>query len=279
MNRRELLQLLGGAVALGTPARLMACAAGDKLGKIGVQLYTVRSLMAQNVEDTLRRVAEIGYQEVEFAGLFNRTPSAMRATLDSLGLAAPSTHIDVREIAPERISQQLDTANTLGNRYLVVAFLAPELRRTLDDWKRVAARFNAAGEAAKARGIQFAYHNHDFEFVPIDGQVPFDVLLQASDPSLVRIELDLYWITKAGGDPAAYFNRWPARFPMVHVKDSAGPPDHQMRDVGAGVLPFAQLFAQRQKAGIEHFFVEHDNPKQPLDSIRASFDHLRRLTF
>ncbi len=293
-SRRTFLgQAAATALALGIPAQLVACAPadgkgesdttaappGDKLAKIGVQLYTVRTLMAKNVEETLRQVAEIGYQELEFAGYFDRTPSALRQTIDSLGLTAPAAHVGLNDLEGARLPQTLDAATTLGHHYLVVAWMPPEARKTLDDWKRISERFNKAGEAVKARGMQFAYHNHDFEFMPIDGKVPLDVMLEATDPSLVQMELDLYWIARGGGDWRAYFSRWPGRFKMVHVKDSAGPPQHEMRDVGAGSLPFAQIFAQRAQAGIDHFFVEHDEPPDPLASIRASFNHLKQLTF
>lgn len=293
-DRRTFLgQAAATALALGVPAQLLACApaeekadngdtaqkAGDKLERIGVQLYTVRTLMAKNVEETLRQVREIGYNEVEFAGYFDRAPSALRQTIDSLGLSAPAAHVGLNDLEGDRLPRTLDAANTMGHRYLIVAYMPPEARKTLNDWKSIAERFNKAGEAVKARGMQFAYHNHDFEFVPIDGKIPLDVMLEATDPSLVRMELDLYWIAKGGGDWRAYFARWPGRFKLVHVKDSAGPPQHEQRDVGAGMLPFAEIFAQRASAGIEHFFVEHDEPSDPLGTIRASYNHLKQLTF
>jgi sugar phosphate isomerase/epimerase len=293
-SRRTFLgQAAATALVLGAPAHLLACApsdakgekqdtaqpAGDKLARIGVQLYTVRDLMKQNVEDTLRKVADIGYKEVEFAGYFDRKPAALRATLDQLGLTSPASHIGYDTIDSAKIGATLEDANTIGNKYIIVAYLLDTQRKTLDQYKRIAEQFNRAGEAAKARGLQFAYHNHDFEFVPLDGKVPYDVLLESTDPSLVKMEMDLYWITMAGGDWQAYFDRWPGRFPLVHVKDSAGPPQHEQRDVGGGSIPFATIFAQRKKGGIEHYFVEHDNPKDPLASIGASYNHLKQLTF
>ncbi len=279
-SRRSFLSQAGAAaLTLGVADRLLALAPADRIDKIGVQLYTVRDLMKQNVEDTLTSVAKIGYKEVEFAGYFDRQPKALRATLDKLGLTSPASHIGFDAIDPAKIGATLDAANAIGNKYIIVAYLLDSQRKTVDDWKRHSELFNRAGEAAKARGLTFAYHNHDFEFVRLDGKVPYDVLLESTDPKLVKMEMDLYWITKAGADWSAYFNRWPGRFPMVHVKDSAGAPQHEMRDVGAGSMPFGSIFAQRKKGGIEHFFVEHDNPKDPLVSIRASYEHLKTLTF
>ncbi|HYR98173.1 MAG TPA: sugar phosphate isomerase/epimerase, partial [Gemmatimonadales bacterium] len=173
----------------------------------------------------------------------------------------------------------LDAAPVIGHRYLVLAWIPAEERHTLDDYKRWAERLNRAGTEAKAAGLQFAYHNHDFEFAPLDGKLPYDVLLAETDPKLVQLEVDLYWITKGGQDPLAYFARWPGRFPMVHVKDSAGPPDHRMVAVGAGKIDFKKIFAQSDQAGIKHYFVEHDDPADPFASIRASCEYLKQLEF
>ena len=294
-DRRSFLgQAAASALALGIPSQLLGCtkadgkadidtaapvAAAEKLDRIGLQLYTVRDMMKANVEDTLAKVAGVGYKEVEFAGYFDRKPEALRATLDKLGLTSPASHIGYDAIAPGKINATLDAANQLGNKYIIVAYLLDTQRKTLDDWKRHAEAFNKAGQAAAARDMAFAYHNHDFEFVPLDGKIPYDVLLESTDPALVKMEMDLYWITFAGSDWSAYFNRWQGRFPLVHVKDSAGAPKHEMRDVGGGSIPFGTIFAQRKKAGIEHFFVEHDNPKDPIASITASYQHLKNLTF
>ena len=136
------------------------------------------------------------------------------------------------------------------------------------------------GEQARAAGIRFAYHNHDFEFARLEGRwLPYDALLERCDPRHVAFEMDLYWITKGGQDPLAYFARWPGRFPMVHVKDSMGPPDNKMADVGAGKIDWKRIFSKEQQAGIKHFFVEHDQPADAFASIRASCEYLKRLEF
>src|SRR3989475_4408761 len=140
-------------------------------------------------------------------------------------------------------------------------------------------RSNRAAAQAHDAGLQFAYHNHDFEFARTEGRLPYDVLIAETDPKLVQFEIDLYWMVKGGQDPLAYFARLPGRVPMVHVKDSAGPPAHRMVDVGAGKIDFKKIFAQRDQAGIRHFFVEHDQPADPFASIRASCDYLKRLEF
>jgi sugar phosphate isomerase/epimerase len=144
---------------------------------------------------------------------------------------------------------------------------------------------NQAGTACQAAGLQFAYHNHDFEFVPIDGRVPYDILLENTDARLVKLELDLFWITFAGGDPLAQFARSPGRFPLVHVKDMTpkptldASPERVMVDVGKGSIDWKRIFAQSRAGGIQHYFVEHDQPSDPLASARASYDFLHQLEF
>jgi len=222
-------------------------------------------------------VAQIGYKEVEFAGYFNHTPADVKAILDRHGLSAPSTHIPFE--SDEQWKAALDAAKTIGHEYIVMPWIPAERRMTLDAWKQIAADLNRAAEAAHAAGIQFAYHNHDFEFQRMEGQIPYDVLLQSTDPKLVQLEIDLYWITKGGQDPLAYFARWPGRIPLVHVKDSAGPPEHKMVDVGKGTIDWKRIFAKKDQAGIKHFFVEHDQPPQPFEDIAVSYRYLKNLEF
>jgi sugar phosphate isomerase/epimerase len=283
MDRRSFLQAL--AVLTACAPRVSGGSSGgltalgrSKLDRLGIQLYTLRRQMQQDFEGTLATVAGVGYREVEFAGYFNRSPVEVKAVLDRHGLSAPASHMPVTALG-EGWRTTLDAARTIGHRYLVVAWIPAEERRTLADYRRVAALFNRAGTEANAAGLRFAYHNHDFEFELLEGETPYDVLLAETDPALVAMELDLYWITKAGRDPLAYIARHPGRFPLLHVKDSAGPPEHRMVDVGAGVIDFGRIFAQRERAGTRHFFVEHDDPADPVATIRASYEYLRRLSF
>lgn len=277
IDRRGFLEL-AGAVALGiTAPRTPLTAHRSRLNRIGLQLYTVRKAMQADVEGTIARVAATGYQEVEFAGYFGKSPTEIRAMLDRHGLSAPAVHVG--SIAPDQWPTSLEAAATIGHRYVVVPWIPAEERATLDGWKRVAENYNRIAAEARAAGLQFAYHNHDFEFVPVEGRIPFDVLLENTDPQLVQLEIDLYWITKGGQDPLRYFQRWPGRVPLVHVKDSAGPPGHRMVDVGAGKINFKKIFARREQAGIRHAFVEHDEPPDPFASIRASYEYLKRLEF
>ncbi len=275
MRRRDFVGGLG-FLALGSfssPAR------GARLGTIGLQLYTVRRDLEKDFEATLAQVAEVGFREVEFAGLFGRSPGEVRSILDRHTLLAPSMHVDLPEIEQDW-ARTLATGNTLGVRHIICAWLEPEARESLDDYKRHAETFNRAGEEAKRAGIQFGFHNHDFELVPLEGTVPYDLLLRDTDPALVQMEMDLYWITKAGADPLPYFERYPGRFPLVHVKDMDGTPQKYFTEVGKGVVDFRRVFARSKLAGIRHYFVEQDETPGPaIDSARESYQYLRSLEF
>ena len=279
LERREFVKTLAAAgAAIAFPAAALRTAHRVRhLEKVGLQLYTVRSVLEKDFEGTLAHVAEIGYREVEFAGYFSHTPAEVKAIIDRHGLSAPSTHVALGEIDAWKTA--LDSAKAVGHEYIVVPWIPQEKRLTLDGWKNLAAGFNRAAQLAHDAGLQFAYHNHDFEFPKMEGQVPYDVLLQNTDPKLVQLEIDLYWMTKGGQDPLAYFARWPGRIPLVHVKDSAGAPEHKMVDVGQGKIDWKRIFAKQDQAGIKHFFVEHDQPPQPFDDIAASYRYLKNLEF
>lgn len=272
MRRRVFLQALG--LPLLHPVREALLPRTPPLEPIGLQLYTVRDLMRTDVARTLEQVAEVGYREVEFAGYFGEAPARIRGLLDGLGLSSPSSHLSLREIGPD-LARTLDLAQTIGHRYLVVPSLDPQDRRTPDDYRRVAGVLNRAGEAARPRGLRVAYHNHDFELQPIEGVLPFDVLLRDTDPALVFFEMDFYWMASGRADPLMYFERHPGRFHLCHLKDRDR--RGRMADVGDGHLDFPAILRGRERAGLRHYFVERDDPPDPLASIRASYRFLRRL--
>src|SRR5213593_746799 len=193
-------------------------AAAHSIDRVGLQLYTVRGAMKTDFEGTLAKVAAIGYKEVEFAGYFDHSPKDVRAAVDRRGLTAPSAHIDYKSLG-EKFPEVIEAAKVVGHEYLVNPWIEEEIRKQPDGWKHAAETFNRAGEACKKAGIQFAYHNHWFEFLPVNGKLPYDLLLTECDPNLVKMELDLCWITVGGQDPLRYFDRYPGRFPLVHVKD------------------------------------------------------------
>lgn len=251
-----------------------AVGANTQIPPIGIQLYTLRSVMDKDLDGVLAEVARIGYKEVELASLHGRTPAEMRALLDRNGLVAPSAHVGLDQIRA-RPDVVLGDAKILGCRWVVCPWVNDD-ERTPDGFARVAQDLGRFAQRARSVGIGVAYHNHDFEFKPFaDGRLPYDVLLASTDPSLVKMEMDLFWITKGGKDPLAYFARWPGRFPMVHVKDmsAAG----TFADVGTGTIDFGRIAAHAKEAGIEHWFVEHDEPASPLASAAASFAGVKKF--
>ena len=259
-------------------SRAMSAGASRQLSRIGIQLYTVRSLMAKDVDGTLARLAEIGYGEVEFAGYFNRSPAQIRAVLATNRLASPSTHVQI-PADDDAWSRTLDVAREVGHEWVVIAYVDESLRRTPDVWARFADRFNVLAAKAKDRGLRFAYHNHDFEFVRVGDRTGYDVLLSRTDPALVDFEMDLYWVTKAGADPLDLFSRYPHRFPLLHAKDATAAPARAMADVGSGTIEFAQMFGHAEQSGMQHVYVERDDAPDPLASARNSFRYLSALRY
>jgi sugar phosphate isomerase/epimerase len=247
------------------------------LSAIGVQLYTVRAAMEADFEGTLRSLAGMGYREVEFAGLFGHDPAQVRSLLAELGLSAVGSHVDwtrFRDDADDAIEETL----ALGAQYLVFPWTPESERRSLTQWHGWATRLNEVAAASSDRGLPVAYHNHDFEFTPIDGTLPYDVLLAELDPTRVSFELDLYWLAKAGGEASALFERSPGRFPLAHVKDLRSS-DQAIVDVGQGDLDFAAVFAQAAQSGMQHFIVEHDQPADPMQTVRSSIEYLQQLAY
>ncbi|MGQ0713112.1 MAG: sugar phosphate isomerase/epimerase family protein [Gemmatimonadaceae bacterium] len=277
-HRRAFLTTFGSALLGAACARTGSTTGDDRLERIGIQLYTVRRDMQQDFEGTLARVAEVGYREVEFAGYYGRSAADVKAMLARVGLTAPSSHIGLPDFRRD-VDGIIATASGIGHNYLVVPWLDVSERRTLDDYRRIGHELNRIGEKVRAAGMRLGYHNHDFELAHMDGRVPLDVLLEEADPNLVVLELDLYWAVKGGIDPVAYLAQHPGRIPLVHVKDSAGAPEHRMVDVGKGTIDFGQIFARREQAGIRHAFVEHDDPPSTAETMRSSYEHLARLTW
>jgi sugar phosphate isomerase/epimerase len=289
MNRRT---FIGTSVAAAVAASRPAWSAETHhIERVGLQLYTVRDLMKKDFEGTIAKVAQIGYKEVEFAGYYGRSPQEVLGILQKDGLTSPSAHVGY-DIVEKQWSETLDTAHAIGHGFVVCPWIDARQRKTQDGWKSAAELFNRAGEAAQKAGIQFAYHNHAFEFEPseaLGGKMPYDFLLENTDAKLVKMEMDLCWITVGGQDPVKYFDHYPGRFPLVHVKDwtSKGPggndyggatgaskkPGH-MTDVGQGEIDWKRIFAQSGKAGIQHYFVENDEPKSAFEDIKISYDYL-----
>lgn len=283
ISRRQFLATAPAAAmaAAAVPSALVAGCASDapiraaRAGP-GLQLYTIRAEMARDVSAALARVAAIGFRDVEFAGYFDLPPERIPELLAGHGLAAPSAHVDFAELRSSW-PRTLDVAARAGHSYVTVPWIDAGDRRTADDWRRIADLFNARGAEARDSGLRFAYHNHDFEFATVGDVVPLELLLERTDPDAVALQLDTYWAVKAGADVVDLLTRHAGRVVMTHLKDSAGAPGHRMVDVGAGTLDFAAILAASDAAGVQHHFIEHDEPTDAFASAAAGFSHIAGL--
>lgn len=291
MNSRRAFVKSAGLLSAGVLLSPTLLAAPKQY--IGLQLYTVRDAMQQDPAGTLAKVAQMGYNSVEGATytgslkFYGMEPAAFAKVLQQNGLIMPSSHYILGEAenngqpTPGTLlhgwDKAVDDAAQVGVKYMVCAYLLESERGDLDHYKLLADRLNKAGERCKKAGIQLCYHNHDFEFAAQNGKLPYDTLLNQTDKNLVKMELDLYWATKAGQDPVAMFRKHPGRFPLWHVKDMDKTPERSFTEVGNGSIDFKRIFAQAKVAGLQYFFVEQDKtPGSPFDSIQKSIAHIKR---
>ena len=265
----------------------------EKKSYIGLQLYTVRDAMQANPADTLAKVAKIGYNSVEGATytgtqkFYGMDPAAFSKLLKQNGLVMLSGHYRLGEETEKgqpvkgtilhEWEKAVHDAASVGIKYMVCAYLSASERGTPDHYKYIAELLNKAGQTCKKSGIQLCYHNHDFEFVPQDNKLPYDILLNDTDKNLLKMEMDIYWVKKAGKDPVALFNQHPGRFPLWHVKDMDSTPEHAFTEVGNGIIDFKEIFKNSDKAGLKYFFVEEDKcPGSPFDSIAKSIAYIKK---
>ena len=288
ITRRNMIKSIAG-VAAGSFVLNNALAEGKyKSHAVGLQLYTLRKEMGKDAPGTLKQVAELGFKEVENFGyngkFFGMSADVYRATLNGLGLTTPSGHYMYGNFGNKQIpgsiltgwDKAVEDAATLGQKYMVVAYLMPEERKSLDDYKKIATDLNKAGETCKKAGIQLCYHNHDFEFQAIDGKLPFDILMSETDASLLKIELDLYWAVKANHQPLDLFKKYPKRIELWHVKDMDNTDKKFFTEVGNGTIDFKSIFKAHKESGMQHFFVEQDQcPGSPFASIEKSIGYIK----
>ena len=277
MDRRTFIGTTASALVTGSASKVLASVASNKLGPIGIQLYTVREAMKASVPKTLAAVAKAGYKEVEFAGYFGHSAADIRKMLDDVGLTAPSSHVQMSDLG-DNWGSMLEYARTVGHEYIVVAWIDAD-ERTIPGYMKIAARFNAAATRAIDGGVKLGYHNYSFEFTPIDGQVPYDLLLRECDPQKVAMEIDVFWMKQGGGDPVHYMTQHPGRFPMLHVKDMGPSPKRAMMDVGKGTIDWKAIFRAGRMGGVRHVFVEHDETKDTAATMLNSYRYLRALCY
>jgi sugar phosphate isomerase/epimerase len=264
---------------------------------IGLQLYTVRNELFKDVEGTIAKVAGIGYNSVELFGygngkFFGKTPAEFLAILKKNNLKTPSGHYGIDSYLTkgdeDDLKKSVAVAAQMGHEFFVIPFLTDNMRTSLDDYKKLAAKFNSAAVIAKSAGLKLAYHNHDFEFKDWGGgKTGYEVLLKETDPSLVNFEMDIYWVVRAGQDPIKIIRENPGRIKMWHMKDMASkqPPSYTtagpqfFAPVGTGIINFKEIYKYRKESGMKYFFVEQDQTKLPVyEAIAKSFGYVKKLT-
>jgi sugar phosphate isomerase/epimerase len=278
LSRRTFAAALAGS-AIAAHAR--------SLKTVGLQLYTVRSIIHKDPEQVLRSIEQIGYREVEATADVAKIWDALKKT----SLKPVSIHLATPMFSKEqdKLPAALDDAKTRGFAYVVCPYIAPADRGGVEVIKRLGETLNKAGEQAKQRGLHLCYHNHAFEFEPSGSGTLLDVLMQTTDPKLVSLELDIMWAQVGGPGPLKVLEKYGKRTALMHLKDVApgtGPqynekvPKEAFKEVGAGTIDIAAVLRAADKAGVKHYFVEQDQtPGNPLDSARQSFEYLKKLNY
>jgi sugar phosphate isomerase/epimerase len=243
---------------------------------VALQMYTVRDDAARDFVGTLRQVAEMGYSGVELAGTGGLSAADLKRQLDDQGLGVAGSHVPLTDLEGD-LNPALDYYAELGAKFIACPWL-PQDRRSADGYKRLAGSLDSAGARARDRGLQLCYHNHDFEFDEYGGKTGFDMLFGATNPDLVKIELDTYWAEFAGHDPADLIRRYAGRIPLVHLKDMTGSETPTFAEVGEGRMDFQAIFqACGESGGVAWYIVEQDKcERPPLESARMSLDNLRK---
>ena len=276
MDRRTFVQTVG-ATAAGVIATRRLELRRARLKHIGLELYSVRHAMQKDPEGTMAAVRKAGYTDVELLwslNNFGQTPEQLRTTLHRLGLRAPSAHISPATLTKDW-DHALDTAKLLGQQYLIVPDFS-DSAKTLDDWKMWAERFNTAGAAARKAGLWLAFHNEPYHMKPIDGQVPYDVFVQATNPKVVRLQLDIGNMVMGGADPMEYLKKYRDRYWSFHVKDVV-PDKSSDTELGKGIVPLKAILSSVPHLNEKPCYVEQEQPADELASARMNAEYMRKV--
>ena len=274
-TRRDFLKV-SGTFALGSMV-LPAFARAPKIQNVGIQLYSVRKEMLADAVGTLKKLAGIGYKELESArsekgNYYGLTPKEIKKITSDLGMTVRSGHVHI----DKDWQKSIDAAAEVGQDYLVCSSL-PSRGQTVANYQRVADTFTKAAEDCKKVNITFGYHNHEYEFEKENGQVLYDVLLDKTDPGLVKMELDLGWVIVTGNDPVTYFEKYPGRFPLWHLKDMDAK-KKESTEFGKGQINIARMMQNAGKSGMKYFFVEQEEyTKTAFESMQHNYDYLMKL--
>ena len=277
-TRRNFLKN-SGTIAAGAMLFPSFTAPFKKAKNIGIQLYTFRNEMMADAAGTLKQLAALGIKQIESAGsnkgyYYGLKPQEMKNICSDLGMKLSSGHIHL----DNKWQQTMEDAVASGQEYLICSSM-PSPEQTVDNYKKTAAAFNKAGEDCKKLNIKFGYHNHDFEFEKVNGEVLYDVLLNNTDADLVNMELDLGWVVATGNDPLTYFKNYPGRFPLWHLKDMDLAKKHST-EFGKGALNIKQILQQSKLSGMKYFYVEQEEyTHSPMESMKENMAYLKKLNF
>lgn len=245
--------------------------------QVGLQLYTLRDEMAADPQGTLRKVAALGYAGVEFAGYHGMGASNIRNLLDELGMVAIGSHVGLTNIR-QNLQDEIDFLQTIGGNYMVCPYIPEEERRNEGEWRRVFSMFQETGESTRKQGIQFGYHNHDFEFtLQVKDQFAFDALYSSTTSDAVIVEMDVCWVQFAGQDPIAYIHKYANRLPLLHLKDFSKDLEGNLKtlELGQGVVQLADVIIASAESGVKWLIVEQDTCQNPpLQSVENSMNWL-----
>ncbi|MDE3252666.1 MAG: sugar phosphate isomerase/epimerase [Bacteroidota bacterium] len=286
-NRRDFLKYGAfAAIGLSLPFRGKSAFSGVFAGSaakpgFGIQLWTVKEDLTANAKNTLQQLSKDGYGIIEsFEGpkgmFWGWKNTEFKKYMDDLNMQIVSSHCDNTKDFERKAAE----AAEIGMKYLICPYKGPQ--KSIDDFKRFADQFNASGEICKKNGIRFAYHNHDYSFKPVDGEVPQTVMMKNTDPKLVDFEMDIYWVVAAGEDPKAWFTNHPGRFKLCHVKDLARTAKgHESVQLGKGTIDFASILKVGDSKGLKYHIVEQEafTGTNPLDSAKADAEYMRMHQF
>lgn len=275
-TRRHFLKT-AGAFALGSMILPEFSFALAKIKNPGIQLYSVRAEMLADAKGTLKQLAALGIKQIESASsakgnYYGLSGKEMKEACKELDMTLRSGHVAINSKWP----QTMEEAAEAGQEYLICSSM-PKSGQTIDNYKRTAEIFNKSGEECRKLGIKFGYHNHDYEFDKVDGQVLYEVLMDNTDPKLVHMELDLGWVVASGNDPFEYFKKYKGRFPLWHLKDMDLQKKHST-EFGKGGLDIPKLLKHQKESGLKYFFIEQEEyAKTPMESIKYDMDYLERI--
>jgi len=244
---------------------------------VALQMYTLRNECELDYAGTLKKVAAIGYPAVQVSPLLKYKATEIKKWMDDLGLGSAGTHVSL-ELLENDLPAAVAKAKDLGTDWVALASLPAERRKTAEDWRTMGKLLTGFAARLKAEGVNFAYHNHDFEFAKFEGRCGYDIMYEAADQRLVHNEIDTYWVAYGGQDPVAYLKRFAGHLQLTHLKDMGPPPEKRMVPIGEGILDWPQIIRASQDGGAEWLCIEQDEcaPLAPLEAARRSFENLHK---